>query len=179
MGNTIAVPPLDAIGPSGENPPVWMSTKLCEWYDADTAQAVLQGTKLKGDYVIDPETGALGNDLAPYARPIEGYGRVYDQSAFQQLGSPRTYMLNLWNELMTAIINPHGIITPEVFVNRATRALHGFPGVWTHIPTKNGNKRLKILQSSINNGILTLDEVQLEGKSPSTFNQIKNIIVTP
>jgi L-2-hydroxycarboxylate dehydrogenase (NAD+) len=42
MGNTIAVPPLDAIGPSGEKPPVWMSTKLCEWYDADTAQAVLQ-----------------------------------------------------------------------------------------------------------------------------------------
>ena len=44
MGNTIAVPPLDAIGPGGEKPPVWMSTKLCEWYDADTAQAVLQGT---------------------------------------------------------------------------------------------------------------------------------------
>ena len=114
MGNTISVPPLDAIGPSGEKPPVWMSTKLCEWYDADTAQAVLQGTKLKGDYVIDPETGELGNDLAPYARPVEGYGRVYDQSCYQQLGSPRVYMLNLWNELLTAIINPGGTITPEV-----------------------------------------------------------------
>ncbi|MGI9521855.1 MAG: Ldh family oxidoreductase [Hyphomicrobiaceae bacterium] len=114
MGNTISVPPLDAIGPSGEKPPVWMSTKLCEWYDADTAQAVLQGTKLKGDYVIDPETGELSNDLAPYARPVEGYGRVYDQSCYQQLGSPRVYMLNLWNELLTAIINPGGTITPEV-----------------------------------------------------------------
>ncbi|MFC4991512.1 Ldh family oxidoreductase [Rubritalea tangerina] len=114
MGNTIAVPPLDAIGPSGEKPPVWMSTKLCEWYDADTAQAVLQGTKLKGDYVIDPDTGALSNDLAPYAKPVEGYGRVYDQTCFQNLGSPRVYMLNLWNELLTAIINPLGIITPEV-----------------------------------------------------------------
>jgi L-2-hydroxycarboxylate dehydrogenase (NAD+) len=114
MGNTIAVPPLDAIGPSGEKPPVWMSTKLCEWYDADTAQAVLQGAKLKGDFVIDPDTGELSNDLAPYARPIEGYGRVYDQSAFQNLSGPRVYMLNLWNELMTAIINPRGIITPEV-----------------------------------------------------------------
>jgi len=114
MGNTIAVPPLDAIGPSGEKPPVWMSTKLCEWYDADTAQAVLQGTKLKGNYAINPETGELGNDLAPFAKPVEGYGRVYDQSCFQNLGSPRVYMLNLWNELMTAIINPLGIITPEV-----------------------------------------------------------------
>ncbi|WP_163934851.1 Ldh family oxidoreductase [Paraferrimonas sp. SM1919] len=114
MGNVISVPPLDAIGPYGEKAPVWMSTKLCEWYDADTAQAVLQGTKLKGNFVIDPDTGELSNDLAPYARPIEGYGRVFDQSAFQALGEPRTYMLNLWNELMTAIINPNGVIAPEV-----------------------------------------------------------------
>lgn len=114
MGNTIAVPPLDAIGPGGEKPPVWMSTKLCEWYDADTAQAVLQGTKLKYNAVIDPETGNLGNDLAPYAQPVEGYGRVYDQTCFQNLHEPRVYMLNLWNELLTAIINPGGTITPEV-----------------------------------------------------------------
>ena len=114
MGNTIAVPPLDAIGPSGDKPPVWMSTKLCEWYDADTAQAVLQGTKLRGDYVIDPDTGELSNDLAPYASPVEGYGRVYDQTCFQILHEPRVYMLNLWNELLTAIINPGGTITPEV-----------------------------------------------------------------
>jgi LDH2 family malate/lactate/ureidoglycolate dehydrogenase len=114
MGNVISVPPLDAIGPSGEEPPVWMSTKLCEWYDADTAQAVLQGTTLKYDSVIDPDTGAIGNDLAPYASPIEGYGRVFDQTAFQHLHEPRVYMLNLWNELMTAIINPKGVIAPEV-----------------------------------------------------------------
>ncbi|MEP3046627.1 MAG: Ldh family oxidoreductase [Roseibium sp.] len=114
MSNTIAVPPFDAIGPSGDKPPVWTSTKLCEWYDGDTAQAVLQGTKLKYNSVIDPETGELGNDLAPYAQPVEGYGRVYDQTCFQELHEPRVYMLNLWNELMTAIINPGGTITPEV-----------------------------------------------------------------
>ena len=114
MGNTLAVPPFDAIGPSGDKPPVWMSTKLCEWYDADTAQAVLQGTKLKGDYVIDPETGELSNDLAPFAIPVEGYGRVYDTTALQQLSGPRVYMLNLFNELLTGIMNPMGVITPEV-----------------------------------------------------------------
>ena len=114
MGNTIAVPPFDAIGPSGEKPPVWTSTKLCEWYDADSAQAVLQGTKLRGNYVIDPDTGELGNDLAPYASPVAGYGRVYDQTCLQNLSGPRVYMMNLWNELLTAIINPLGVITPEV-----------------------------------------------------------------
>ena len=114
MSNTISVPPFDGIGPAGEKPPVWMSTKLCEWYDADTAQAALQGTKLKGDYVIDPDTGDLSNDLAPYAEPIEGYGRVYNQSAYQQLSTPRVYMLNLFNELLSGIINPGATITPEV-----------------------------------------------------------------
>ena len=84
-----------------------------------------------------------------------------------------------WDYLFDHPNESDGIITPEIFVNRATRALHGFPGVWTHLPTKNGKKRMKILQTSINNGILTLDKVQIEAKSPSTFNQIKNIIITP
>ncbi|MCP4256725.1 MAG: Ldh family oxidoreductase [Planctomycetes bacterium] len=114
MANVISVPPLDAIAPGGDKPPVWMSTKLCDWYDADTAQAVLQGTKLKHNAVINPETGELGNDLAPFAKPVEGYGRVYDQTCFQNLHEPRLYMLNLWNEALSAIINPGAIITPEV-----------------------------------------------------------------
>ena len=114
MDNTISVPPFDAIGPGGNKPPVWTSTKFCEWYDADTSQAVLQGTKLSGDYVIDPDTGDLSNDLAPYAIPVPGYGRVFDQSCFQQLSGPRVYQLNLWNEMMSAIINPLGVIAPEI-----------------------------------------------------------------
>lgn len=123
MGNVIQVGPLDGIAPSGKEAPVWMSTKVCEWYDADTAQAVLQGTKVKDNSVIDPETGALSNDLAPYAKPVEGYGRVYDQSCFQNLGEPRLYMINLFLEALESIINPIGIITPEVatltdFVNQ-------------------------------------------------------------
>ncbi|MDJ0791510.1 MAG: Ldh family oxidoreductase [Acidimicrobiia bacterium] len=114
MGNTISVPPWDGIAPGGEEPPVWMSTKLCEWYDGDTAQAVLQGTKVKYDSVIDPESGERGDDLAPYAIPIEGYGRVFDQTAFQNLHEPRLYMMNLFAEALQSIINPVGTITPEV-----------------------------------------------------------------
>ncbi len=114
MGNTLSVPPWDGIAPGGDEPPVWMSTKLCEWYDGHTAQAVLQGTKVLEDSVIDPETGELGNDLAPYAQPVEGYGRVYDQSCFQNLHEPRLYMMNLFAEALQSLINPIGIITPEV-----------------------------------------------------------------
>ena len=114
MGNTLSVPPWDGIAPGGEKPPVWMSTKLCEWYDGHTAQAVLQGTKVREDSVIDPDTGELGDDLAPYAIPVEGYGRVYDQTAFQNMHEPRLYMLNLFGEALQSLINPIGVITPEV-----------------------------------------------------------------
>jgi L-2-hydroxycarboxylate dehydrogenase (NAD+) len=114
MSNTISVSPWDGIAPGGDEPPVWMSTKLCEWYDGHTAQAVLQGTKVKPDTVIDPETGELGDDLAPYAVPVEGYGRVYDQTCFQNLHEPRLYMMNLFAEALQSIINPLGVITPEV-----------------------------------------------------------------
>ncbi|GAD03909.1 Ldh family oxidoreductase [Agarivorans albus] len=114
MANVLSVPPFDAIAPSGNEAPVWTSVKLCEWYDADTAQSVLQGTKVKKDSVIDPQTGELGNDLAPFARPVEGYGRVFDQSCYQNLTDPRLYSLNLWNEALSAIINPLGVIAPEM-----------------------------------------------------------------
>lgn len=78
------------------------------------------------------------------------------------------------------------------FIETATRALFGFPGLWTYLPTKQGKKRLKLLSASIQavttnppsknhppsaTHQLVLDQVQLEGKSPSTFNQIKNQIV--
>lgn len=81
-----------------------------------------------------------------------------------------------WEHLESHPNETDGIITPEVFVERAVRALSGFPGVWTYLPTKFGKKRLKILSTTLEEGILTLDQVQLEGKTPSTFSQIKNII---
>ena len=114
MGRVLAGPPLDAIGPGGDKPPVWMSTMLQEWHDGHVAQAALDGTKVKDNTVIDPDTGELGNDLAPYAVPVEGYGRVFNFTCFQNLPDPRIYVLNLWNEMMTAVINPGGIIAPEI-----------------------------------------------------------------
>jgi methionyl-tRNA formyltransferase len=81
-----------------------------------------------------------------------------------------------WEYLEAHPNETDGLITPEVFVERAVRALSGFPGVWTYLPTKFGKKRLKILSTTLDEGILTLDTVQLEGKTPSTFIQIKNIL---
>jgi L-2-hydroxycarboxylate dehydrogenase (NAD+) len=114
MQNRLSCPPFDAIGPSDEEMPVWISTKFAEWYDADISEAVLAQKPLNGRWLIDPETGVLSDDASQYAKPIEGYGRVWDCAAAGQLAEPRTYALNLWSELLSAIINPVGVPVTEL-----------------------------------------------------------------
>jgi len=66
-----------------------------------------------------------------------------------------------------------------VVVERAFRALSPWPGVWTFInptnPTNTTNptnqKRLKIHKLHLDKGKLILDEVQLEGKKPVSYQQ--------
>ncbi len=80
-----------------------------------------------------------------------------------------------------------------ILIERASRALLGYPDVWTTVNTKKGAKRLKLLSCHlVPSGLprretlrgytlvasrLVLDKVQLEGLNPSTFNQIKNQIL--
>ena len=114
MENKLSCPPFDAIMPSGEQPPIWTSIKFAEFYDADIAEAAIHNKPMKGKWLIDPVTGALSDDAKPYAKPIPGYGRLWDYTCAGQIEAPRTYALNLWNEGMTAIINPLGIPSTEL-----------------------------------------------------------------
>ncbi len=110
----MSVPPFDAVCPGGENLPIVVSTKLCEGYDADITDALLGDGKLKAPLIIDPVTGKTTDDVRPYAELIEGYGRVSDCSAPWIFSNPRLYALNIWNEFMTAIINPHGTLACDL-----------------------------------------------------------------
>ena len=114
MQNRLSCPPFDAIAPAGDRPPVWASIALAEFYDADVSEAAIHGKPLKGKWLIDPESGELSDDASKYAQPIEGYGRVWGCSAAGQIEEPRTYALNMWNEAMTAIINPLGVPSTEM-----------------------------------------------------------------
>lgn len=120
MHNLLSCPPFDAIIPSGSEPPIWASLKFAEFYDADISEAVLQNKPMQGKWLIDPETGELTDDAKPYARPFEGYGRVWDYACGGQIESPRTYALNLWNEGMTAIANPIGIPANQISIGHST-----------------------------------------------------------
>lgn len=66
-------------------------------------------------------------------------------------------------------------------LERATRALAGFPGLWTLIPTAKGPTRMKLLKTSLAiNGqgkqVLQLDLVQVAGQQPAAWNQVRTIL---
>lgn len=114
LHNKLSCPPFDAIVPAGDKSPIWASVALAEFYDADVSEAAIHKKPLKGKWLIDPASGDLSDDVTAYAKPIEGYGRVWDCSAAGQIETPRTYALNMWTEAMTAIINPIGIPSTDL-----------------------------------------------------------------
>lgn len=58
-------------------------------------------------------------------------------------------------------------------LNRQLRALHPWPGVWTYVKDKSGNKlTMKIFSASKNNKNVELENVQIEGKKPALWSQI-------
>lgn len=58
-------------------------------------------------------------------------------------------------------------------LTRAYRALHPWPGLWTTIPVRGQDKRVKLLEISTSVDKLIIDTVQMEGKSPAPFEQFK------
>ncbi len=66
---------------------------------------------------------------------------------------------------------------PET-IERASRALYGFPSLWTRIPTNKGKKMMKLFSTKANANRLELVDVQVEGQQIARFNQIKNVIVS-
>lgn len=73
-------------------------------------------------------------------------------------------------------------------IERKFRALHPWPGLWTRPPSLSSGvsgwatqaeKRLKILNLHVSNGKLILDEVQLEGKHPISWQQFASAYLYP
>jgi methionyl-tRNA formyltransferase len=64
--------------------------------------------------------------------------------------------------------------TEATRIERKFRAFTPWPGVWTKITVHNEEKRLKILACHIENDLLAIDTVQLEGKNEAPYSQFKN-----
>jgi methionyl-tRNA formyltransferase len=100
-----------------------------------------------------------------------------DSIGQDQLMGKRLYEAWSWCRTHSDICKTESL---AVFVARASRALRGFPRLWTLAPTPKGPKRLKIHLATTekHNGtdLLKLENVQLEGQQPATWAQIKNAI---
>jgi methionyl-tRNA formyltransferase len=75
---------------------------------------------------------------------------------------------------------PLTILEQMQLLNNACRAFQPWPGLWTVVPTKKGEQRMKILTCQIEKLVsgqrLVLKKVQLAGKEPCQFKQMKNLI---
>lgn len=64
--------------------------------------------------------------------------------------------------------------TPDAkFIERFMRAFTPWPGLFTKISIGDQEKRLKIVKLHLENEKLVIDEVQLEGKNPVSFEQFR------
>jgi len=59
---------------------------------------------------------------------------------------------------------------------QACKAFQPWPVLWTLVPTTKGEKRMKIYACHVEQSKLILDEVQIEGKNKTKWNEIKNLI---
>ncbi len=107
--------------------------------------------KLKGD---TQTTSRLTNGRQPYARKFRR------EDGFEP-----------WEKVYQAIIEG----TDADRIERKFRALHPWPGLWSTV----SGKRLKILALHLHGGTLTLDEVQLEGKTSVPWKQFAQAYLSP
>ena len=66
-----------------------------------------------------------------------------------------------------------------ILLERASRAFSPWPKLWTLLPTPRGWQRLILHQVQLDPATqrLNLIQVQLEGKIPSSWNEIKNNLI--
>lgn len=114
MENTLSGAPFAAATPGGEHPPIVTDIQAVEVHDGDLSEAYFQGRKLKGEFLVDPESGELTDDPAPYFEQMEDYGRISDCSAPTVFGTPRMYAFNLFTEMLAGVINPEARLSPEI-----------------------------------------------------------------
>ena len=114
MQNVLSGAPFAAAAPGGEHPPITCDIQAIEVHDGNLSEAYFQGAKLPGPFLVDPDTGELTDDPAPYFKQMEDYGRISDCEAPSVFGSPRLYAFNLFTEMLAGIVNPGARLSPQI-----------------------------------------------------------------
>ena len=103
MENTLSGAPFAAGTPGGAEPPIVSDIQAIEVHDGDLSETYFQGRKLAGPYLVDPESGELTDDPAPYFERMGEYARISDCRAASVFSTPRLYALNLVTEMLSSL----------------------------------------------------------------------------
>jgi len=115
MENVCSGAPFSAASPGGEETPIFMDTAAIDAYDADVSEAYFSGTKMKaGKVLVDPDTGELTDDPAPYIDVLDDYARIADSRAPTVFKDPRLYAINCLTEALSTFMVPGATISPEL-----------------------------------------------------------------
>ena len=114
MENRLSGAPFCAACPGGEEFPLVCDVACIEAHDGNISEAAYNNEKLKGRFLVNPETGELTDDPAPWIIPVEGYGRICGCSAPTVFDTPRLYAFNVFTEMLATLIVPDSVITPEL-----------------------------------------------------------------
>ncbi len=114
MQNVLSGAPFAAAAPGGEHPPITCDIQAIEAHDGNLSEAYFRGERLAGPYLVDPDTGELTDDPAPYFKRMEDYGRISDCAAPSVFATPRLYALNLFTEMLAGVINPGARLSPQI-----------------------------------------------------------------
>lgn len=113
----------------------------------------------------------------PYASRLKRDDGFISWEAISKTMIGETASLDSLSKIMAKIVKLQQLDNINAnFIERASRALYGFPSLWTIIPTTKGDKRMKIHTSKVINDKLILNEVQIEGQARAQWNQVKNIL---
>lgn len=114
----------------------------------------------------------------PYAKKLSREDGFIAWTAVSRLIQGETANTSQLSPTLEFILEYLGAPLTAAFVERATRALAGFPSLWTLIPTSKGEKRMKLIVCSVaQNSRLILEKVQIEGQGVALWNQVKNVLV--
>ena len=95
-------------------PALLCDTQTIEVHDGDLSEAYFAGRRLHGEFLVDPDTGELSDDPAPYFVRMEQYGRVSDCRAATVFSSPRLYAFNVITEMLASLMTPGARTSPQI-----------------------------------------------------------------
>ena len=113
----------------------------------------------------------------PYAKRFTRDDGFIAWSAVEATQQGDTFTAEELGPLLKHIATISTLALDAAWIERATRALAGFPNLWTTVPTIRGDKRMKILSATVEGNRLRLEAVQVEGMQATAWNAIKGTLL--